>query len=75
MVFSLAEGGCFTSFSAQTEEAQNCHYDHDDADDVENVHCRRSLFKSSDKSAQSASKFLRQQRDHQRSPIEPYQAC
>jgi hypothetical protein len=30
MVFSIGLRGYFTSFLAQTEEAQDCHYDHDD---------------------------------------------
>jgi hypothetical protein len=65
----------FTSFLAQTEEAQDYQNDHDDADDVENVHCRSSLVKNYDKNTQSASKFLRQYRDHQLSPLGPYRAC
>jgi len=50
--------GYFTSFLAQAEEAQDYQYNHDDADDVENVHCRSSLVKNYDKDTQSASKFL-----------------
>ena len=62
-VLSFVSREVFTSFLAQTEEAQDFQYDHDDADDVENVHCRRFLVKSYDKSAQFASKFLHRHRD------------
>jgi hypothetical protein len=74
-VFPFGRKGCFTSFLAQTEEAQDCHYDHNDADDVENVHCRGSLVKNYDKNTQLASKFLHQNCDHQRSPLGLCRGC
>jgi hypothetical protein len=49
-IFSVSESGHFTGFSAQTEEAQDYQYDHDDTDDVENVHCHGSLVKNCYKS-------------------------